>query len=248
MASKDVDIEEPDRLDARVAEILHHFYRTTRAGQLGMSDGGGPFGFDVTTALLVDELARAYQCDAIVETGCFLGDTADYLARAYPNLPITTCDVWEPHASFTARRLHRATHVTVLCQDSPDVVAASCSRYRRPLFFLDAHGGAGGWPLRRELEAITAGIVVIHDFDIGHPRFAYDTYDGIVCGPALLAQIDLPSLYFTPDPAARFPLPCLQTGRRSGIGILAINVQTKALAAHPWLVAHRLPEPAAVAA
>jgi len=250
MALTDTDDHiEPPHVDARAAQILGHFYRTVRAGQLGMTDGGGPFGFDVTVALLVDDLVRAYQCDAIVESGCYLGDTTDYLARAYPALPVAACDIWPAHAAFTARRLAKGRNATVTCQDSPELVAAAASRYRRPLFFLDAHGGAGGWPLARELAAVASGVVVIHDFDIGHPRFSFDVYDGVACGPDLLARVvGLGPLYFTPDPQARWALPCLQTGRRAGVGIVAINMQTRPLREHPRLRAHGLPATAAVAA
>jgi hypothetical protein len=51
------------------------FYRTGRAGAQRLSDGGGPFGFDIAVALMVDELIREYDCDAVAETGCFAGDT-----------------------------------------------------------------------------------------------------------------------------------------------------------------------------
>jgi hypothetical protein len=213
-----------------------------------MTDGGGPFGFDIIVALLVDDLVRAYQCDAIVETGCYLGDTTEYLARAYPTLPIATCDIWPAHARFTARRLGKAVNVTVTCQDSPELVATVARQYRRPLFFLDAHGGAGGWPLPRELAAASAGIAVIHDFDIGHPRFSHDVYDGVACGPEVLAWLEnVPTLYFILEPNARWALPCLQTGRRAGVGVVAINMQTQLLRDHPRLRAHRLPAAAAAA-
>jgi hypothetical protein len=100
----------------------------------------------------------------------------------------------------------------VECADSPSLVAEVCARHDRPLFFLDAHW-VQQWPLGRELAAITTGIAVIHDFDTGHPRFAFDTYNGTRCGPAVLAAMPSPpSLYFIPDPEAAWPLPCLQVG------------------------------------
>lgn len=55
------------------------FYRTWRAGACRLSDGGGPFGFDIAVALLADGLISGFGCDAIAETGCFLGDTTAYL-------------------------------------------------------------------------------------------------------------------------------------------------------------------------
>lgn len=221
-----------DRTDTTLAV----FYRTERVGSVRLSDGGGPFGFDITVALIVDDLLTGYSCDAIVETGCFLGDTTSYLARRYPDLPVYSCDNDAGHASFTRHRLRATGNVAVTCVDSPTLVATVVARHERPLFFLDAHWGVQ-WPLGRELASITTGIVVIHDFDIGHPRFAFDTYQGMVCGPAMLARMPSPpARYFTPDPQADHPLPCLQTGRRAGVGIVAIGADPGTLEAHPHLI------------
>lgn len=223
-----------DRADTTLAV----FYRTERVGGVRSSDGGGPFGFDITVALIVDDLIMAYSCDAIVETGCFLGDTTSYLGRRYPELPVYSCDNDARHASFTQHRLRAISNVTVTCIDSPELVTAMVSRHVRPLLFLDAHWGER-WPLGQELAAITTGIVMIHDFDIGHPRFSFDTYQGVACGPAVLASMPTPpARYFTPNPLADHPLPCLQTGRRAGVGIVAVGLDLGPLEAHPHLIGH----------
>ncbi|WP_336214857.1 hypothetical protein [Nonomuraea sp. LPB2021202275-12-8] len=225
---------------AQVENTLRIFYTTVRAGQIGLSDGGGPFGFDITVALLVDELLRDFECDAIVETGCFLGDTTEYLARRYPDLPVRSCDVVPEHAQFTRQRLAQHANAAVTCEDSPLLVADANRTYRRPFYFLDAHW-AESWPLERELAAVEHGLVLIHDFDVGHERFSYDTYNGLVCGPPVLARMqDPPKVYFTPDPGAGWLLPCLQTGRRAGVGILAIGLGPGPLVDHPQLLTHHL--------
>jgi len=198
------------------------FYRTGRAGARRLADGGGPFGFDIAVALMVDELIRRYECDAVAETGCFAGDTTFYLARRYPGLPVYSCDIDRECAAFTARRLAGCPNAEVTCEDSPAMLARVASRHARPLAFLDAHWG-DGWPLVTELGIVTAaaGIAVIHDFDIGHDRFSYDAYDGVACGPPLLARMAAPpALYYTLDPGAVLPVPCLQTGRRAGVGVV----------------------------
>ncbi|GAA2770090.1 hypothetical protein GCM10020219_043030 [Nonomuraea dietziae] len=232
--------EEPVRRDsdAEVETTLQIFYTTERAGAAGLSDGGGPFGFDVTVALLVNDLLAAYRCDAIVETGCYLGDTTTYLARRYPALPVHTCDVVAEHVAFTRQRMALAGvgNVQVEYLDSPALVRRVDAAYRRPLYFLDAHWEQR-WPLAQELAAIRHGVVLIDDFDIGHPRFAFDTYDGLACGPHLLARLQrVPSHYFTPSPDADWPLPCLQVGRRAGVGILPIGVDSAPLENHPHLL------------
>ena len=113
--------------------------------------------------------------------------------------------------------------------------------YTPAIYFLDAHWGER-WPLARELQAIRSGIAVIHDFDIGHERFAYDEYDGVLCSPDYLAQIpELSEVFFTPDPAAAdYPLPCLQVGRRAGVGIVPIGVDPGPLLDNRHLTSHSL--------
>lgn len=198
------------------------FYRTGRAGAQRLPDGGGPFGFDIAVALMVDELIRAYGCDAVAETGCFAGDTTLYLARRYPRLPVYSCDIDRGWAAFTARRLGGYPNAEVTCEDSRGMLARVASRHARPLAFLDAHWGED-WPLITELGIVTAaaGVAVIHDFDIGHDRFSYDAYGGIPCGPLLLSRMAVPpAWYYTLDPSAALPVPCLQTGRRAGVGVV----------------------------
>ncbi|MEV8038631.1 hypothetical protein [Streptomyces sp. NPDC086182] len=114
------------------------------------------------------------------------------------------------------------------------------SGLQRPLVFLDAHWGPD-WPLAGELTALRTGaaVAVIDDFQIGHPRFGYDTYDGQVCGPQLVTEV-LPDLerMFVGNIEADYPLPCLQTGRRSGTGIIAFGLDGghSPLTGHPWFV------------
>ncbi|WP_395106054.1 hypothetical protein, partial [Actinomadura sp. SCN-SB] len=212
-----------------IETTLRVFYQVERAGQFRLSDGGGPFGFDVTVAVLVDDLIRLYGCDAVCETGCFVGDTTVYLAHRYPGLPVYTCDIDPVNVRVTARRLAGCANVTARTMDSPGLVAEVIRRFKRPLFFLDAHWGPG-WPLRAELTAIGTGnaVVLIHDFDVGHPRFSFDSYCGVPCGPALLAGLE-PAVteYFAPDPRAAQPLPCLQVGRRAGVAVVVFGMDAK---------------------
>ncbi|MGK5557967.1 hypothetical protein ACSNOI_40815 [Actinomadura kijaniata] len=226
-----------------VARTYEAFYKVPRAGQERLSDGGGPFGFDIHLALIVDELIRLYGCDALAETGCFYGDTTVYLAARYPQLPVWTCDVIAEHVMVTRHRLTGTPNASIRHCDSPELVADVLAQYQRPLLFLDAHWGPA-WPLRRELQAVLAetGIVVIHDFDVGHPRFAYDTYQGIVCGPHLLAMLsDPPEQYFVPAVDADWPLPCQQTGRRAGTGIVLSGLDPAPLVGHPYLQCRPVP-------
>lgn len=207
--------------DLRLTSLLLTFYTTARLSQEKLSDGGGPFGFDITTALQIDFLIDAYGCDGIVETGCFLGDTTEYLANRYPRLPVRTCDIVKDHVAFTQQRLAGHQNVAVLHGDSAVLLPSLLCGLKRPLVYLDAHW-LDQWPLRDELTAIHDGVVAIDDFYIGHDRFGYDHYDGEVCGPGLVARA-LPAAdeLFVGNPYANYRVPCLQTGRRSGTGYLA---------------------------
>jgi hypothetical protein len=218
------------------------FYRTGRAGACRLSDGGGPFGFDIAIALLADDLIAGYGCDAIAETGCFLGDTAAYLARRYPQLPVYTCDINPGFCKFTARRLATCPNVTVSCEDSPVMLARVSAEHDRTFAYLDAHW-AEHWPLVAELDSLRTAIALIHDFDIGHQRFSFDTYHGIPCGPGLLTRMARPpGRYFTFNPAAALPVPCLQTGRRAGVAVLTTaGLDSRPLDDSPYLAARRLP-------
>lgn len=94
-----------------------------------LSDGGGPFGFDITTALEFDYLIEKYNCDAIIETGSNYGDTTHYLARTYHNLTILTCDVVDKYVNLVKRRLADAPNVVVEKANSPDLIAAYKALY-----------------------------------------------------------------------------------------------------------------------
>ena len=73
------------------------------------------------------------------------------------------------------------------------------------------------WPLERELSLIENGVVCVDDFNIGNPRFGFDKYNEVECGPGMLSRfIDKVPHYYTNNPEAQYELPCLQNGRRGG--------------------------------
>lgn len=207
-----------------VENVYQIFYRIPRMGARELSDGGGPFGFDITTALEFDYLIERYQCDAVIETGCNAGDTTHYLALAYSNLTIVTCDIMDKYVDYVRRRLFRAPNVIVEKGDSPDVIERYRNQFRCPLFFLDAHWYED-WPLEREIELIENGVVCIDDFDIGHERFGFDEYNGLRCGPEIMKRHRdrVGNYFYTNNPDATYTLPCLQVGRRSGKGYYQVG-------------------------
>lgn len=228
--------------------VYRHFYKINRLAATELSDGGGPFGFDITTALEFDYLIERYGCDAIIETGCNMGDTTDYLARAYPALSIVTCDVVDKYVELVRRRVGFMPHTYVEKADSPDLIAKYKDRFRCPLFYLDAHW-YDAWPLERELSLIDNGVVCVDDFDIGNPRFGFDSYNGVNCDGRMLGRFaDKIPVHYTNNPDAMYELPCLQTGRRGGKAYFQINRGIDYLQHHRYFRQHTTPRPVAAGA
>lgn len=209
--------------------LFESFYSTARLGGILLSDGGGPFGFDIQIAMQMDEIIEVFEVDGFVETGCFLGDTTSYLARTYPDLPVRSCDIVPKFAEFTARRTAPWGNVVVVAGSSPEVLPKLSEGLARPLYILDAHW-ASYWPIVDELSTIERGIIAIDDFRIGHPRFSYDTYNGLSCEPELVAQA-LPELceMYVGNPTAKYPYPCLQVVRRKGVGFASKTLDMSSL-------------------
>lgn len=205
--------------------VYDNFYRIPRLAASELSDGGGPFGFDIHTAIEVDWAIERYQCDAIVECGSNLGDTTHYLAQAYPNLAVFTCDIVPRYVNFVRERLGGYPNVVVDLCDSAELIRKTQPHFSRPLYYLDAHWSED-WPLARELEAIERAVVVIDDFDIGDPRFGYDEYNGVKCGPEFLKRFAarIPTFYVN-NPKSAYEVPCLQGGRRAGRAFFPLGLE-----------------------
>jgi hypothetical protein len=204
--------------------VFANFYTTPRASAPLLSDGGGPFGFDIQAALQFDYIVRQYPVSHIFETGCCLGDTTDYLARTYPHISLWTCDVDTGFASFSTERLRRYPHVQVEHGDSAQLLPNVLDNAGMPLLYLDAHWGEN-WPLVRELKSVRRGIVVVDDFDVGNSRFGFDIYNGVACDIDFIvgARPDIAAVYIG-NPGANYDYPCLQVGRRAGRCYLPIDV------------------------
>lgn len=217
----------PSDLSERLTRIVTTFYTTARIGAEGLTDGGGPFGFDVTKALLLDAIIETGGVRTFVETGSFVGDTSAYIARMYPSLSIQTCELDDRWWAIASHRLRPYGNVTLHHDDSGSYLRKLDLDPGSTLFYLDAHWDAERWPLAAELEAVGDALVVIDDFDVDHERYAYDQYNGIRCDRSLVRSVrpDLASSIFRPNPYYRWPVPCLQVGRRSGLGVIIPNMR-----------------------
>lgn len=217
-----------------VESVYEHFYRTSRHSAELLSDRGGPFGFDIHAALAIDWLIERYHCDAIIETGCNRGDTTAFLAACYPHLPVLSCDILPEYADHVRRRLGGHPNVAIEQCDSPLLLERVRDAFACPLYYLDAHWYEQ-WPLSRELAAIDRGVIVIDDFDIGYPGYGFDSYEGLACGPAMLEPFAqrFPT-YYVHNPAAPWPLPCLQVDRLAGRAYLLAGAERDYLRFNRW--------------
>jgi hypothetical protein len=120
--------------------------------------------------------------------------------------------------------------VEVLRADSRAMIGllSERRRFRRPLFYLDAHWGADP-PLTGELEEIAAGwsdaVAVIDDFQVpGDDGYRYDTYDGQALSLESLPGIEAVAAF----PAHRSQL---ESGARRGTAYLGIGPAGRAAVA-----------------
>lgn len=201
----------PAESSARLEHLSRIFVEVPR-----VSGMGGPFVNDFHVAIEFDAILDLYGCDALIETGTHYGETTEYLARAYPDLPIYSCEISGCYDD-ARRRLAKYSNVFLRKQSSPEFLKSLPSQ-NCPLYFLDAHWG-DYWPLSDELAAIRHGVVCIHDFDIGHPDFGFDSYGGVSNGPETVARH---APIYGNDPAALYPAATAATNRR-GRGYLTIG-------------------------
>jgi hypothetical protein len=126
------------------------------------------------------------------------------------------------------------TNATVEPMDSRAMLARWVGQFRRPFVFLDAHW-LDDWPLKEELEIVRSGVLCIDDFNVGLDGFAFDHYQGIECGPALLLPFrDRVPHYYIPEPNALYPFPCLQPARRGGKAFIELGLSKQAMDGHVW--------------
>lgn len=216
-----------------------------------MNDHGGAFGFDIHHALEVDYLIRTYECDAIIETGTFLGDTTKYLSEMYPDLPVISIESNLNFFRGAEKKLKNCANVTLLNESSDLAIKKFVDKFNCPFFYLDAHNdtpspkyGPKSFPIFVELENIKKGIVCIGDFFIGDGAvqrynfllggynpfeilYGRDEFDGVIMDKDFVEKYAKPStkLYVNNSINTKvYPLPCHQWKRRSGRGYFGVGV------------------------
>lgn len=145
---------------------------------------------------LVDDIMQ--WVDAFVETGTNVGQTARYMAKTYPHVPVYSC---EPDLeAFKAARqtLRGCENGHLYNMKSPDFLYAVHKEHpslitSMNLYFLDAHGWGFEWPLKEEIRFITTqldrAVIIIDDAEVpDNPQFKYATYDGQKCNLEYIIQ------------------------------------------------------------
>jgi len=207
-------IDFPNKESEIIKNLLYNFYTTERNGN-HVSDGGGPFGFDIHHALEIDYLIRNYRCDSIIETGTHFGDTTCFFAKNYPHLKIITCEINREFYNKSKRRLSKYNNVEVVYNSSEKVIDKYLPSLDFPLIYLDAHW-EDYWPLWDEIKHITHGIVCVGDFNIKNGRFGFDRYNGIDCDLAFLAQCTTNRKIYCNNPNSVYCFPLMQNQRLGG--------------------------------
>ena len=155
-----------------------------------------PVGFHGDEYLLELVESIVPMCSSFIETGCNVGSTASYVARTWPELRVSSCEPDPVAFAVAERTLAPSANATVVNELSPGFLRALFDvepelRQECSLCWLDAHGYGFRWPLADEVAFLTSrcesGFLLIDDFQIpGQPQFAFDEYDGQICGMDLV--------------------------------------------------------------
>ncbi|MDO8563523.1 MAG: hypothetical protein Q7R87_00780 [Nanoarchaeota archaeon] len=133
-------------------------------------------------------LVKSYKIDCIIETGTYKGFTTSFFARAFPEIPIYTCEIDDFNYRTARENLKEYGNVQIFKESSPKFIESLIKDNKigkRPFFYLDAHW-FNEWPLESELNIIfnklKSAIVLIDDFKVpDNVNFAFDKYHNKEC-------------------------------------------------------------------
>jgi len=185
---------------------------------------GEPLNGQALRAAAIERLLGHFEPDGIVETGTLLGFTTGYLAGY--GVPVVTAETDSVFHRSARRRLRALGNVEALRMDSRSAIrrVRDEDRFKRPLFYLDAHWGSD-LPLAGELaeivEAWSDAVVVIDDFLVPGDRYRYDVYAGEPLALSTLPAIDALTAY-PAQPAEE------ETGARRGTLYLGLGDRGRA--------------------
>lgn len=136
------------------------------------------FNGDGIEGLLIKTVVTSLKVDLIVETGTYLGSTAYFLSKNFPNIRIITIECNKTYWRKARKVLSRCGNVKQYLGTSVKILPKlDWQDVENPLFYLDAHWG-GIFPLGEELRFIAnhigRAIIVIDDFQVpGKAGYAF---------------------------------------------------------------------------
>ena len=141
-----------------------------------------PFNGDIRRIKIIEELIDGSQFDIGIETGTWVGNTTQWLARHLPRVASIEYD--KGVHGIAMLRMDQLNHVELLHGESEELFPKQVDRFvgKRIFCYLDAHAKDKKPPLGKELQAASQhgnALVVIDDFRVPNSEFGYGTYDGI---------------------------------------------------------------------
>lgn len=144
-----------------------------------------PYGFHGDKYLLktVDLIMK--RITNFIETGTFVGNTANYVGRTYSHVSVNSCELSHDMYLTTVENTKMLDNVTIHHSDSIAFLNNLHNNYpflrdKTNFYFLDAHGGED-WPLQGEVKFITenlsSAVVLVDDAKVpNRPEFGFDSY------------------------------------------------------------------------
>jgi predicted O-methyltransferase YrrM len=157
-------------------------YLLDPASYTGTEGGVRYFNGQRSRADLFAAVLRAFDCESIIETGTYLGNTTKYMAET-SSLPVHSCETNPVFFAIASKELAETTNVDLFLGDSRAFLADLVSRgvhRRRSFLYLDAHWN-DDLPLVEEIEIIAGNwsefVVMIDDFQVPHDDgYGFDDY------------------------------------------------------------------------
>lgn len=140
-----------------------------------------PFNGDAQRTATVEALLRDVPCDLAVETGTWIGNTTQWLARNLPRAVSIEKD--EGCHGVAIMRLSHHTNLELLLGSSDNLLPSICeaNASARLFAYLDAHDRPDVPPLLAELRVLSDhgnAVVLIDDFAVPSTNFGFGTYAG----------------------------------------------------------------------
>lgn len=133
-------------------------------------------------AEVFNTVLRAFDCESIIETGTYLGNTTRYMAEMI-SVPVHSCEANPVFFAIASKELAEIQNVELFLGDSRVFLSDLVSRgvhQQRSFLYLDAHWNRD-LPLIEEIEVIAGNwsefVLMIDDFQVpGDDGYGFDDY------------------------------------------------------------------------